>query len=323
MDSQYNLQMNNPYMFHQLNGLQMAAATPVWSVWPHQGSEVPLPFLPPCSIPVVTEPPKKGKRLRQRCKNPNSFSAKYKRLMEVTYGTAEYWSLDSSSHCEDPGNSRSHSGVAANGPDVKGTCTRRGVKRRRCSEAEAPSEVRQENGGQSGMEEADKAAKKSRQMAAMTEATRLSDLENHPVPGSSTEQHECNSVPSLVDQKWCLEDLGFLSDIPQPDGTALPGITMDWPLDLFEGWDLDTYQDPILGSWETSSNNQAAQTANALDVQDAFQFPGHIPNCQVEGCQAISVGPHTRVEQETSKNAVDSEEFSLQRILEELYGHCN
>nr|XP_023674530.1 uncharacterized protein LOC111847518 [Paramormyrops kingsleyae] len=354
MDSQHNLQINSPYMFHQLNGLsrvatfipcgdgpsvytaggmlaapgpnipissgpvelQMAAATPVWSVWPHQGSEVPPPFLPPSSIPVVTEPPKKGKRLRQRRKNPNSFSSKYKRLMEVTYGTAEYWSLDSSSHCEDPGNPRSQCG-----PDVKGACTRRGVKRR-FSEAEAPSEVRLENGGQSRIKEADRAAKKSRQMAGMTEATGLSNSQNHPVPGSSTQQHGCNSVPSLVEQKWSLEDLEFLSDVPQPDGTALAAITLDWPLNLFEGCDMDTHQDPILSSWETSWNNQAAHMANGLDVQDVSQFPGHIPNSQDEGCHAISVEPQTRVEQETPMNAVDSEEFSLWQILEELYGNC-
>ncbi|XP_048848808.1 uncharacterized protein LOC125718778 [Brienomyrus brachyistius] len=275
-------------------GLQMATPTPVWSVWPQQGSEAPVPPLLPSSNPLATEPPKKGKRRRQKYRNPNSFSAKYKRLMDVTYGTAEYWSLDSSLDSANTENSS------------MATCTRCGVKRKRCRDAEAQSQGREENGGQGGIEEVERAAKQSRQMAADIQASRPSEFLNHPVPGSYTEQHGWNAVPSLAEHTWNLGYLELLNNILQHDETAVPAPTTDWPVDKFMGCDLD--QDPNLSSWEIARKSQAP--ANVLEVQD------------VKKSQEILMEPQYQVQQENNGNELDPEDFILQQILEDLFKGC-
>ncbi|XP_072554494.1 uncharacterized protein [Paramormyrops kingsleyae] len=280
-------------------GLQMPTPTPVWSVWPQQGSEAPVPLLPPITIPVATEPPKKGKRRRQRCRNPESFSSKYQRLMDVTYGTAQYWSIDNGLNCATHESSTDTS-----------THTRCGVKRKWCREAEVQGQGSEENGGQSGNEEVERAAKQSRQMAADTAASRPSESLNHPVPGCSSEQHGWNSVPSCVEQDWNLEDLELWNSILQPDERPVPAATMDWPLDPFEGWVSDLFLDPCLKSWETP------ETAH---VQDGH---GQVPVSQVEGSQESMVEPQIQVQQDSSGNTFDPEELILQQILVELFKNC-
>ncbi|XP_048851933.1 uncharacterized protein LOC125720493 [Brienomyrus brachyistius] len=178
----------------------------------YQGNDIgaALQTLPPNSTPEVDSPPKKRKRSHRR--KPNSFGSKYRRLMEVTNGTEQYWAYDSEKD-----------NVEDRRSAAQATSTRvAGCKRKYNAEADVQSE-----------------AQKQRRI------TREED-----VMVQSGEQQHCNAAPSPKDSSSA--DLESLNDIPQSEWTILQAMMKDLGTDVIEGLIMDLHQDPTFRSWDLS-----------------------------------------------------------------------